>query len=314
MSSPMRVTQGSISRTMLTGLQINLGRLQTLQEQLSSGRQISRPSDNPAGTVAAMQFRSDISRTTQYQRNAEDGMGWLGAADNTLTGSMTLIRRVRDLNISAISGAMSPEARNAIAIEVDQLRENLLAVANTQYLGRPLFGGTSATNPVYVKDASGVVGYAGDSGQVMRTIAAGTTVPVNLDHAAVFGPPGTPASAGPPPTPAVPGTDLFAVLAQLSDDLRNNPAALSGDLDAIDAVMKRVQNALADVGARYHRVETMNDMAKAALDSLNEGLTNTENIDLPKTILDLQMQQVAYQAALGATAKAIQPSLVDFLR
>jgi flagellar hook-associated protein 3 FlgL len=285
---------------MMAGLQSNLGRLQSLQEQLSSGRQINRPSDNPAGTVSAMQFRSEIARTTQYQRNCEDGLGWLGTADDILTSALEPMNRVRSLVMSGISGAASSESREALATEIDQLRENLLAVANTRYLGRPVFGGTTSNSEAYVKDTpTGAMVYNGDSGNVMRSIATNTTVAVNLQHDDVFGPA---------------GSDVFSLLAQISNDLRTNPAGLSADLNAVDVASKRMQNALAEVGSRYHRVESMKLAAEASLVSLTTGLTDTESIDLPKTILDLKMQEVAYQAALGATARIIQPSLVDFLR
>jgi flagellar hook-associated protein 3 FlgL len=202
--------------------------------------------------------------------------------------------------MSAISGAASPESRAAIATEIDQIREHMLGVANSRYLGRPLFGGTTGNSEAYVMDpVTQAVAYNGDSGSVLRTIAANTSVPVNMQHDAVFGPE---------------GSDIFALLADVSAHLRNDPGQLGGDLNAIDIASRRMQNALAEVGARYHRVEAMKDAAEAAIVSLTNGLTETENIDLPKTILDLQMQQVAYQAALGATARIIQPSLVDFLR
>lgn len=202
MVNSVRVTQASISRTMLAGLQLNLSRMQTLQEQLSSGRALNRPSDNPSAAVAAMQYRSDISRTTQYQRNAQDGLSWLGSADTTLTGSLELLGRARDLTVTGSTASSSPESRNALAVEIDQLRDTLLAVANTQQLGRPLFGGTTTSPTAYVKDAAtGIISYVGDSGQVTRTIGAGAPIVVNVDHDAVFGPAGTPGSAGPPPVP-----------------------------------------------------------------------------------------------------------------
>ena len=60
--------------------------MQKLQEQLSSGRQVTRPSDSPVATVSAMQYRSQLRQTDQYARNAQDGLGFLGATDQTLTG------------------------------------------------------------------------------------------------------------------------------------------------------------------------------------------------------------------------------------
>ena len=87
MSSALRVTQRTVTNTLLSGLQANMARMQQLQEQLSSGRQLNRPSDSPVKTVEAMQFRATLRRTEQYVRNADDGLALLGAADTALTGS-----------------------------------------------------------------------------------------------------------------------------------------------------------------------------------------------------------------------------------
>ena len=84
-----------------------------------------------------------------------------------------------------------------------------------------------------------------------------------------------------------------------------------GDLDQASQTMQSAQSL---VGARYNRLLGVQTQGQARLDTVNANLTTAEDIDLPKTIIDMQTQQTAYQAALGATAKIIQPSLVDFLR
>jgi flagellar hook-associated protein 3 FlgL len=294
-----RVTQRTVNQLMLSGLQGNLGQLQKLQEGLSTGRRINRPSDDPVGTDTAMQYRGQIRRTEQYQRNAQDGLNWLGMADQAMQGGVNLIRRAQTLLSQGINGASGPDARAALAAEIDSIRQSMLGVANTTYLGRPIFGGTTASSSAYADDGTGTIVYQGDTGVVNRTVADGTTVPVNVDRTAAFGPD---------------GDDIFAALAAVSDHLRNDPSALTGDIDKLQGAMRRMTTALADEGAKYNRVDLMNQAADSALVDLKAGLSETENVDLPATIVELQMQQVAYQAALGATAKIVQPSLVDFLR
>jgi flagellar hook-associated protein 3 FlgL len=296
MISGTRTTPGIVSRTMVDGLESNLDRLQRLQEQISSGKLVNRPSDSPVAAVASMQIRSDRARTTQHSRNADDGRGWLGTADTALTSSLTSIGRVRELLGSSLSGAISPDARNAMAQEVESLRQGVVNLANTRYLGRPVFAGTANTPNAY--DASGA--YLGDSGVIQRTVAPGATVQVNTTGPTAFG-------SGP--------DALFSVLGDIVTHLRNNDdAGLNADLDRLDKAAGTVQNALAEVGARYNRVESMQNAAASKLVTLTDQLSATEDIDLPKTIMELQLQQTAYQAALGSTAKVIQPSLLDFLR
>jgi flagellar hook-associated protein 3 FlgL len=291
-----RVTQRSISTTSLAGLQTNLDRLGKLQQQLSSGRQISVPSDSPTGTVTALQMRSEIRTNDQYVRNAEDGEGWLGTVDTTLTSALANVRRVRDLTLQGIStGAASPQSREAMATEIEQIRDGLVQLANTRYLDRPVFGGTTVLPSAY--DAGGA--FTGDTTGVYRTLGDSTEVRVDLTGPEVFG---------------TGSTQLFTVLTDIAKNLRTGTDQLPGDLGRLDQATNTMQTVVADVGARYSRVTTLRQAADDRILTLKSALAEVENIDLPKTITELQMQQVAYQAALGATAKAIQPSLMDFLR
>jgi len=296
MSSAFRITQRSVATSSLANLQANLARLQATQSRLSSGKAISRPSDSPTGTMAAMRLRTDLDRYDQLDRNAADGLARLGTADNALTDGLGTLREVRDAVLQGANAAMSATDREALAAQVDGLRQSLLAVANTQYLQQPIFAGTASATAAY--DAAG--NYLGDSGTSTRTIAPGVKVAVNLPGQDVFGPA---------------GNDIFKVLADIADDLRNDPAKLTAtDLGQLDAGYLRIQNALSTVGSRYHQIEIMQARNQAnQLDTKNQ-LSEVEGVDLPAATVDLQMQEVAYQAALGATAKAIQPSLVDFLR
>ena len=296
-----RITQRTVAQRSTGNLQLALRRLSQTQEKLSSGRELSRPSDNPVGTVSALRFRADIRKTEQYVRNAEDGLGWLGAADQTLTTAMEQIRRVRDLTLQGANDSNGPSERRAMAVEILAIRDSLIGAANTQHLGRPLFGGTSDMATPY--DAAGtyqVPGAAG-AGVVNRTVAPGEEVRVNITGPEVFG-------AG--------ATNLFNVLTNIANDmLANNPTNLGGShLIDLDARATDVTSALGEIGARYNRVETMKLRASDAINTLKSSLSEIEDTDLPKTIMDLQLQETAYQAALSATARVLQPSLVDFLR
>jgi flagellar hook-associated protein 3 FlgL len=189
----------------------------------------------------------------------------------------------------------SESARTGIATEVDQIRDSLIGIANTRYIDRPVFGGTTDGGSAYDRSGS----YVGDSGTVTRTVAEGTKVRVDSSGEDIFG---------------TGSNQVFSVLADISDHLQNDPSQLSNDLDRLDSAMKGIQNAQASVGARTNRVEALQQTANERQVDLQTQLTEVEDIDLPRTITDMTLQQTAYQAALGATAKVIQPSLMDFLR
>lgn len=293
----IRVTERSLSQNAMRGLHSNQGRLSQTENQLTSGKQISRPSDSPTGTMTAMLLRSDLKTQDQYSRNAQDGVNWLNTIDSALGSATAQTQRVRDLMIQGMSAGAggSDTARAGIATEIEQIRQSVIGVANTRYIDRPVFGGTTSGGSAYDGDGN----YVGDAGTVTRTVAEGTKVRVDSAGEEVFG---------------TGDTQLFQVLNDVADHLRNDPSQLAGDLDRLDAALKGMQTAQATVGARTNRVQTLQQTADDRQVDLQTQLSEVEDIDLPKTITDMTLQQTAYQAALGATAKVIQPSLMDFLR
>jgi flagellar hook-associated protein 3 FlgL len=293
----IRVTDRSLSQNAMRGLHANQGRLSRTEEQLTSGKLISRPSDSPTGTMTAMLLRSDMRTQEQYGRNAQDGVNWLNTIDTTIGSASAQTQRVRDLVLQGMSAGAggSESARASISAEVDQIRESVIALANTRYIDRPVFGGTTAGGNAYGVDGT----FIGDSGTVSRTVAEGAKLRVDSSGEEVFG-------AG--------DTQLFSVLADISDHMKTDPSQLTTDLDRLDTALKTLQTAQASVGARSNRIATMQQTATDRRLDLQTQLSEVEDIDLPKAITDMTLQQTAYQAALGATAKVIQPSLMDFLR
>ena len=293
----MRITQRAVALTSLQGLNRNLDAVGKLQQQLTSGRLISAPSDSPTGTNRAMQTRADQAANAQQQRNIGDAKSWLEQTDSTLQEMLDTARRVRDLTVQgASSGSNTAESSQAIATEVASLRDGLLSLANRTIGGRPLFGGVTPGTKAY--DATGA--YVGQVGPpVTRRVSDTEVIRVDTAGPDAFGPA---------------GADIFAIADKIATDVVANPAALQGHLSDLDAVMKGMLTAVADVGSRAARVDREEQVNADRALTLSSRLAETENIDLPNTIMRLQMQEVGYQAALAATAKALQPTLMDYLR
>jgi flagellar hook-associated protein 3 FlgL len=297
----MRVTQNAVTTAMLAGLQANKAELSKLQLQLSSGRQVSKPSDDPVGTDQAMQYRTEIARANQYQRNGNDGLAWLGTADGALQSGVAILNRLRVLTTQAANtGASDANARTAIAAEVDALKSDMLGLANTTYLGRPIFGGATSLGAAYSQDpATGVVTYQGDTGTVTRTVGSNAAVQVNVNAKDAFGDP---------------GNDVFTMFDQILNDLKTNPSNLTNDLTGIQSSLDRMTNAQSIEGAAYNRITNMINLAGSHADTLTGNLSDVENVDTAKAATELSMQQVSYQASLAAMSKVLQLSLTDFLR
>jgi flagellar hook-associated protein 3 FlgL len=300
----MRITQRAVALTSLQGLNRNLDAVGRLQQQLTSGRTINKPSDSPTGTNVAMQTRSAQAANTQYTRSITDAESRLEATDSALSSMITQVRRVRDLTVQASnSGAVSATSRDAIATEVEQLRESLLGLANQTLQGRPLFGGTTSGTAAYDGngDYVGQEGFDAIEGQVMRRLSDTERIRVDISGEEAFG--------------RTADGNLFAVVADIITAVRSgSDTALATGLSALDGVRDTMLTAAADVGARAKRVEDAAALVADRSLTLASQLAETEDVDLPKTIMQLEMQRTGYEAALAATAKALQPTLVDFLR
>jgi flagellin-like hook-associated protein FlgL len=293
----MRITSRAVAVTSLQGLNRNLESVARLQQQLTSGKLISKPSDDPTGTNRSMQLRSGQAALEQQSRNISEARTWLEGTDTALQTMIERTRRVRDLTLQGMNtGSTSPASRQALATEVASLREGMIALANDKLQGRPLFGGITAGAQAY--DASGA--WLGDDGATVdRLISDVERLPVNTSGLAAFGPA---------------GDDLFAVVGRVSGNLTADPTALGTDLEDLDVALDRMLTALADVGARAARLDAAEQVNGDRSLALAGQRAQVEDIDLPKTIMELQMQQVGYETALAATAKVIQPSLIDYLR
>jgi flagellar hook-associated protein 3 FlgL len=292
----MRVTEGSTVAAALAGVGSTSSKLAQLQSQLSSGRQITQPSDDPAGTASALALRGQLQRSNQYSTNASDAIGWLSAADTAFTSTTTQLQKVRTLVVQGLNtGANTGTSNSLIADQVDQIRTSLLAVANSTYSGRPLFGGTTSGSVAF--DSTGA--YVGDTGAINRTIGPNSSATVNSLGTAVYG---------------ANGSNLFDVLTQISSDLRSNSANLSGDLTTLDGSMATISAAQGQEGAIYQRVENSQTVSASSQLSLKTQLSSLQDIDLASMAVQVTTANTAYQAALATTAKVQSVSLLDFLK
>jgi flagellar hook-associated protein 3 FlgL len=296
----MRITHRAVTQTALLGLNSNQASVARLQQQLTSGKLISSPSDSPTGTNKALQIRQDQSAVQQFAMNISDGQSWLDATDTALTTAVSQVQRVRALTVQAMNeGAVSTSSQKAIAVEITALRESLLGVANSSINDRALFGGATQGSAAY--DSAGTYVGAPPVGEgITRRVSNADRIRVDVTGPEAFGTPGP--------------DDLFGLVGKIAADVEGAPDALAGDLEELDAALDRLLGSIGSVGARSARMEAVGQVNSDLQLTLTSQLVDVEDIDLAKTIMELSQQQVGYQAALSATAKVIQPTLVDFLR
>ncbi|TFB17266.1 flagellar hook-associated protein 3 [Microbacterium sp. 3H14] len=290
-----RVTSSAMTQTAMRQLQSNLSELARLQEQATSQRAFAAPSDDPAAAAAALALHAEQRRNDQYARNIDDGLAWVTAADGAITASTSLLGRVRDLTAQgANDGALDAVAKEALAVELEGLREELFAQANTRLLGRSVFAGTSDT-AAFAADYS----HSGVAGaEVTRRVSDGASVRVDTDGAAVFGT----------------GDDsVFALVDRIVADLRSG-TNVGPRLAEIDARRTAILGVQGSVGTRQSQIERAKEAAVQNSVSLESRRTAVEDVDSIEVLVRLQAQELVYRSALAVNARVLQPSLMDFLR
>lgn len=287
------------SQTRMANSQINLqsaaALLAKLQDTATSLKKISTPSDDPTGTADSMRVRAAQSQTAQFGRNVDDGIGWLATVDSSLGASTDILRKVRDLSVNgANDGALSPTAKEAIAVALEGLRTDLLGRANTTYLGRTVFAGNSDAGVAFRADLS----FTGSGSAVLRQVDSNASVQVDADGVAAFG-------SG--------ASSVFALIDTIVADLRSG-VNVGPHLAAIDTRMTAMLNTQTAAGARENQITAAKDALVTKTGNLEAQRAGIEDVDVGEIVIKLKQQEVTYQAALAVTARTLQPTLMDFLR
>jgi flagellar hook-associated protein 3 FlgL len=300
-----RIATGMITSSTLNDINSALGKLERSSEELSSGRTILQPSDNPYGASHAIDLQSQLDGLTSYATNVKDGISWSNTANGAMTNMSSVVQRVRELLVQAGNATYSQSDLNSIATEVSQLTETIKQDANTQYAGQYVFAGTLTTTAPYKQGAEDE--YHGNEGTISRAVGPGASVTVNTNISSLLG---NGAGSG--------DGKLLDTLRTISEHLTSGTAegraALnSTDLKAIDASMETLTQLQATTGSVTNQLQVASLRIEDLQDSITKTLSNTQDADIAKTTIAYSNEQAAYQAALRAGANIVQESLLNFL-
>ena len=292
----MRVTEGMGYQNLLRDLERVQERLQKAQQQISSGKKISAPSDDPSLASDIVRINGEKVESAQYQRNLQFGQSKLNLTDTVMDGLQTMVERAITLGQSSISNAT---AGTSGAVEVDLLRDQIISVGNTTHLGRYIFGGSKTTTPPYVKAADSSVSYQGNNTAMTVQVGRAVTLQTQIPGSEIF--------SG--------SVDVFSTLSNLSTAMKN------GDNSGIDAQIKKLQQFSDVVSVARTKIAGFINMGSnvaselSAKDLARAGdLKQEQDADIAQAISELTMSQTALQATLAAGAKISQISLLDYLK
>jgi flagellar hook-associated protein 3 FlgL len=296
----MRITQSMLASNSLRHLSNSYLKMGKYQDQLSTGKKITKPSDDPVVAMKGMFYRSDLAGVEQYKRNLSELHLWMDNSEAGLEQANSALQRIRELVVQGQNGSLTETDRKAIAAEVGQLKEDLVKTANTQVAGRYIFHGNDVMNPpVAQEEPPKVADNLTDSAINNYTIevSTGVSLKANVDPANTF------------------NQELFDVVGGIQTALQTNQSA---DLDQLlirlDKIMDTMSSERSELGARSNRL----DMVETRIDQqsvlANQVLSDNEDADIEKVIMDLTTQESVHRAALSVGSRIIQPTLMDFLR
>jgi len=291
-----------LANNMLRNLSNSYERLGKYQEQLVTGKKISRPSDDPVVAMKGIAYREDLARVKQYQRNIGEVHNWIDSADDALDKVGLALQRVQELVVQASTDTATPEDRKKIADEIDQIQKHIVDVANTKVGGKYIFNGADTKNPLFIGYPDGMGGLGlnpnANTSDVEIEVFDGIKLDVNID-----------------------GKTLFTGIIEMLDNLKtvlNDPNStgntISSHLSQVEAQQDALLAARSELGAKQNRVEMMENRLSTQEVIATKLMSNNEDIEYEKTITDLITQESVHRAALSVGARIIQPTLVDFLR
>jgi flagellar hook-associated protein 3 FlgL len=303
-----RITNNMVSRSVLADLNDIATRQSTTRRQMSSGKAITRPSDDPYAAGRAMALRNELGGVKQHTRNVQEAQGWMTITDTALGHIGDMAARARELLTQGATDTLPQTSRDAIAAEIDQLIAGMKQEANATYDGRHVMSG-SLTNvapydtKVLAPPAAPNDAYRGDTVKQEREIGPSVRMLVNTTGDAVLG--GTPGDG-----------KMLDVLRDISAHLRSGDTASlgSGDLKALVKATDDLLGVRAQVGAGVNRLETAAARLAETEETATSLLSETEDADMAKVLIDYSTQQAVYQSALNAGSRIVQSSLLDFLR
>jgi flagellar hook-associated protein 3 FlgL len=181
----MRITNNMLISNMLSSMQNNLSRTSLFQNQLATGKKISKPSDDPIVASKSLKLRTDVAEIAQYKRNAEDATSWMGITENTISQMGEVLQRTRELTVQAANGTNTQDDMQKIQSEMEQLKKQLTQMANATYAGRHVFSGFKTDKPLMDDEGNFLLNVA-NAEKIQYEIGIGDNININVTAGDLF--------------------------------------------------------------------------------------------------------------------------------
>lgn len=302
----MRITNSLMSQSFLSNLNKNMNNVYRYQEQLSSLKQVNRPSDDPLKVSKIIDFKNEIKQNETYKTTIDDAIDFTNVQDASLSNATKALQRIHTLTQQASNGTYNSEDRQAIKTEIDNEVETLMDSLNTSFGGRYIFAGQNSTEKPFTVDRNddgeftGIT-YNGTSDKTPKEISRGVTVDLQTDGSVLMN--------------EQDGENLGTLFNDLFIALDNDDTdALSTVLGKVDKEINNTVNLRTRIGAIQNRLKAAGDRNEAEKLNLETTLSNNQDIDLAETYMNYSMEMVAYQASMNMGTRILQTNIMDYIR
>lgn len=297
----MRVTHNATFIRNSADIERASGELVKWQQQVSSGRRVSAPSDDPAAASGGIRERNEIAVQDQYSEAADSANARLSVIDTVMSDVLVRLTSVRTTILSARGSLIAPAQREAAARELESLRDALASSFNTSFKGTYPFAGSAGTTPPYTRQPDGtIVANAIDQTPVVLDIDRNTTVQITYSAEAI--------------AQGADAEGLFDHLDRAIAAVRaGNDADMQAASDGIQAVFGRTTAAQSLVGASLRAIEAQQGKVGGLKRASEARIADLEGANLAEAISRMNQADTAYRAALGAISNSGRVSLMDYL-
>jgi flagellar hook-associated protein 3 FlgL len=270
----------------------------SLQAKLGSGAQLTSPSDNSAKANLISRLQSSLERQEVYQKNIEVAKTRLTSEETALTSITQVFQRASEIAILGANGTMAKEDRAVFGIEVEELRKELLRLANSQDVnGDYIFSGNSIDSPPFVEDGSGNVSYVGDHGRLKVSVSDTRSVAINTLGNELL------------------GSDEFSAIKVLEQGLKSNDQSIIQEsITELKVASDQISVSFGRMAGRFASLNNQTALLEDTSLRIEQILSKNKDLDYAKAVTELSQESLALQALQASFTRISQLSLFNFLR
>ena len=303
----MRITQHGMIQDVMKNLNRRVSSVYDVQQQMSTGIQVARPSDDPSGASEILDLKNTMSRQKQYERNANTALGFLNMTESTLNGIQDMLISTRADMVQGANGMLNEQNRHGLAVQMDQSLRQLVQFSNQRYHNRYLFGGGLGNQAPYVA-------VEGED-HWLEAVETSFSEPLKpLEQIVDDNRRMEVTIVGEDFTELGDGENLFNMLFEMRQALTyDDTKTLAEGLDRMDVAIDQILSLTSLVGIRTQTLYTKQDEYGSKEIILTERLSELQDVDMVEAITRFQEETNAYEVALKTAGSVIQPSLVNFI-